>query len=450
MCYNGLRVLFSCGAVALAACVAAAQTTNEAVELGSKHIDLNNGFSIRSPAGADRQRTIGQTQLVSWVGRDAKTGAVAWTLTVQKVTEAGKIDNLKVYSGKVLDKLKAQQDFAADPVTLGQVDGKDCFDIKGTLDVPDPAKRAKIRFWQRQVWIQTDGTQFLIVMITGNPADKDKSDAILTAVLKTVTIIDPKAVAAQREEHLKAGKELLAGLTMDKLVAAASKEPRWFLLKLNDKPVGFMAQAEGPSATAAGPKGLVVKSCIYLKLDANPDSKLVKRTTMFVSSDLASEEWSETRAVGAAEESEKGARQGAEITCTLKPAAGKAVDRKARSPSESCLPRAVGMLLPRLVDLGKPCAYAFLSYSPQDDIFETRTFTVEGPAAAGDTKRVRATDQASAVKEPATYILDDKGAVLLVTTPDGLTMEAAKGPDIEKQFAEAKALRQHLTIGEKE
>jgi len=101
----------------------------------------------------------------------------------------------------------------------------------------------------------------------------------------------------------------------------------------------------------------------------------------------------------------------------------------------------VHTLLPRLVDLTKPAAYAFASYNSQLNTFDMRTFTVVGPQKItvnqSQVEAIKVTDQGAADTEPAVLWVNAKGLVLRMSTSDGLLMEAVPKTVIIQRFPKA-------------
>ncbi len=444
-----IRMMAAVLAVAFAAPAVQAQTSAPTTapadqELSRlKYVDLTHGFTLHPPIDTIRERLTTGTQIVGWTRRDAKTAAIVWTLTVQRAAEGKQAVEMKAYSLKVLDKLAAEG-FKKDDVKLYDIDGRASFDIQGISGTD------KVKFFQRQVWIQNLPGQFLILVISGPPDQRAALDKTLTAVIGTIKIVDPKQAAKQREENLGRGKELLAGLDAKKLAAAIQKEPRYFLLKIKGKDgkladAGYMVQEES-AATRDNVEGFEIKSWVYAKMDMT----IVKKRIMFISGDGSTEQWSESATVTDGGKTlklvEEGSFQDGQVACKVTDAAGKAANQTLKAPKEYYISHAVDLMLPRLVDLKKPATYSFMGYDSQGaGRLDTRTLSVEEgeKITIGDKAIdcIRTTQQTSLDAEPATLYVDDKGGVVRMTTADGLLLETATLDEVAKLFPGVKNVK---------
>lgn len=406
---------------------ASAPATSPADSLGPKYIDVQNGFALRMPPGVERQRQSGSAALVRFVQRGLKD-AIEWTITVQQATEPEKIDNLKAYSGKVLDRLKVESAEKED-VTLGTVAGKDAFDIRGQHVL------GKATVWQRQVWIQRKPQEFLILIITGPKGNKAQLEDMMSSVLKTVELIDPETYKKQREANLKAGAEFLKSLTAEKIAAAIRTETAWSLIKYKGKNTGFSYtnQSKTKQDDADGFETVTVNysSLGKMKVAAfSATARLNDEKTLY----------------DADYDSGKGRielkKSGAQLAWK---AIGEGSEKSGTSdvPNEGYLTTLTQELLPRLINLKKNASYSFLSYSLAKQLFQTVTFAVEGPANINKNGKtipcIHATLQLSVTEEPGDMYLDDAGNILLYVIPNG-TIEPATQEEVIKAFPKAKDL----------
>lgn len=405
------------------------------IDLASRYFDLKGGFSIRPPAGTTRQKQASGSQQVSWTSRDAKTGAIEFTLTVQHAVESEKVDDLKKYSGKILERLKGEG-FEHQSTSVGAIDAHDCFELRGLTGGG--------KFYQRQVWVQSAPTQFVIVLVSGPRDGQKRYDAIMDGVLKTVRIVDAQKLKAQRDENLARGKALLAKIDNDALKAIAADEPSCLLIRQKGKDVGFLVirtTADSPDKLA----GFAVRTLMHL--DAN---KSVISQQFFTTADRKEETWAEkcTMQEGAKsfELLDEGARHGEQIS-TKVTADGAATPQVAKAPLEHYLPRAMGAILYRLVNLQAGSEVAFLTYDSHRKALATRTIRVEGTEAVEvGGKKVecfRLSDQAATDGEPVSVLVDSKGRVVRMLcgdTAEALTMEAVSPADLVKLYKQAQEI----------
>jgi hypothetical protein len=411
------------------------------VELGPRYFDPLRGFSLRPPLGTERKRGGSLSRMVGWSKRDAKTGAIAWTLSVLQGKESKEITDLEVYSKALVENLRTQEKFRVDSTELISVDGKQAIDLRGVGG-------GKVLMWKRQVWILAEPDRFLILAIAGPVGIKNQMDRIHQGVLETVRLIDPESARKQREENLARGKEFLSGLTKDRIDKGIRSKPRWYLFQLKGKYVGFVRIAES-RGSFQGDRGYEVRSWVLLRLPKVPQ-RLLKRV-MFITPDLTVEHWSEHLRMGIGENAvragEEGIKQQDMILCNI--AQGRRTKTQKRQvPVPIYLPRAIGMLLPRLVDLNRRTSYSFATYTTPANEYDLRTFTVLGPEeitlGGRKVKTIHVTDQVAADREAANLWLDEKGNLLRLEDPEGLVMEPVTHAAILSRFPEADKLVRSL------
>lgn len=403
------------------------------IVLGARYIDKINGYSLRPPALASRRREYSRSRLVSWMMRDTSTGAVNLTFTVLKRTGVKKTVDLKAYATALKRVLAREQQLYLSALRLTKVAGKNAIDLSGTGGLSGPG------LWQRQVWIHQREGQFLILAISGSKARKDVLNAAFTAIVASVQLIDPAQAIKVRNANLKRGQDLLAGLTTTKLAAAFDGQGRWYLLAKGGKDVGYMYIKAAP-ARRDRVDGYGVTSVLRLQL---PKDKVRRaRREQFSTANRDFSRWNETMDVGAgtARYVEEGIKQGDMALCTITSGGQERTNKKRLNvdTQKIFLPRAFGMVLPRLVDLKTRRTYAFATYTSQVNDFDVRTFTVTGSetvtVGARRIEAVRVLDQAADDAEPATVWVDARGAILRMTTPDGLVMEASTRAAVIRRF----------------
>jgi hypothetical protein len=411
------------------------------IELGPRYIDPTHGFSLRPPAGADRSREFSTKRLVRWSVRDAKTGAIAWTLTVRKEPPPKAGVSLKAFAQELSAGLSAQSDVRVESSRCGRLVGKDALFLR-------TEHGQKTRRWQTEVWVLADETRFLVLSVGGPLGEKEHLEAAVREVAATLRLTDPKALAAARKENLARGLTLLKELKLEQLAAVAAEQPSWYLYRRGGQDVGFLYVAEriAPGQPA---KGLEVRTVARLELKGGQVMHL--RRLLFTTADRAKESWTETARVYRGGKSihrmsEEGSRQGGMIVCKVA-SGGKTNTRRKEVPAvtaEHYLPRAIALLLPRLVKLSVPQAYAFAGYTTAANDFDMRTFTVLGPEkitlGAQTHEAVRVTDQMAADAEAATLYVQGDGKLLRMRTGVGLTMELSTPSAVLRRFPDAESI----------
>ncbi len=429
--------LILAGAAVLAATSPPAVADGATVKLGKRYMAPLYGFSLRPPAGTQRRRERIGTEVVTWTRRDPKTGAIAWSLKVQRsVKQSEKID-LDTYADALAKSLSNKGNFKTKKVGTIKVAGAKAIDLRGTTG-------KDLGLWQRQVWVLVAPRRFLIFLMTGPADDRGRLNRVLNAVLGTLALSDPEEAWKRRRENTQRAAKFLLALEEKDFRDALDEKPAWFLMRYEGKTVGFLRKKLSPGREK-GSDGYELRSHAMFQLPEDR-MRLMKRV-MFVTPALGMERWKEQLQVGSGRNAmtlaEDGIRQDRLIVCMVD-RNGKIDTQKVRAPQKIYLPRALGELLPRIVDLDQRVGYTFAAYSTSTNGFEMRTFTVEGPETfrhGGKAVRgVKATDQVAGDVEPATLHLDRRGRLLKMETPDGLNMVAADRAEVLDAFPRAESV----------
>lgn len=402
----------------------------EPVELGRRYIDPAEGFSLRPPAGLQRQRMSSASLLVSWSKRDPSTGAVAWTLSVQRAVESEPVD-LDAYRDMLAAKLRSEGSFQLASIETTRVADRGALDVRGR-------RTAAGELWQRQVWILAAGKRFLILTMTGQVPDSERLNVTLDAVLGTLELTDPQEDLTRRQADAARGKALLADLDMDAVEEVIADEPQWYLFELDGKTVGFMKVSE-EAAERDGEEGVRVARWIVLDIP-RAGRQGIKRVA-FAAADGSTARWREDVWLDDQHRrTERGQLENGQITCTVAEGGPQRTLRKP-IPAGYYLPKATGELLPRLVELHEGQGYAFAQYVAQVNAFDWRSFAVEDretiTLGGHEVRSVRARDQAGRAEPPATLWLDERGDLLRMRTEQGLVMEQATRRAVERRFPDA-------------
>jgi hypothetical protein len=329
-------------------------------------VDLRHGFSFVPPEGALSQPPQGSGMIAKWVGLDARGNVVAWTLTFYKARpeEAAKANleaaDLRRYCRTLQERLAAETRLEIETTRVITVAGKGAIDVVGSFAL------GKGRQFRRQVWVLTGPQEFLVVKVEG-PLHESKSLTDLTdSVLETLRVMEADELLKARLDGIRRGSALLTDLTgpagPDRLRSVLQDPPQWFLLRLDGEPMGFKAQAEAASQRK-GTSGVQIRSWSMHRFPGkNP---IAQEETLFVADGLQTEAWEARCRMGTSKspivETESGlVRDGRQLTCEWS-RNGKGATLQREIPTEVFvgktrirnvhLPRAMGELLPRLVDL---------------------------------------------------------------------------------------------------
>ncbi len=411
-----------------------------AVELGPRYRDPINGFSLRPPAGATQEKQSASSQLINWYVRDEDTQAIAWTLGVHQVIETQKNIDLREYARQLATQLSKQQQFRIAPksIRVAPAAGKPAIHFAGIAGSGG-------LFYQRQLWILAEPQRFLVLAISGPASQENKLDAIFEAAADTLRVSDPTAELQRRRDYVRHGQLLLDRLTRKELDAAVSDSGQtWYLFRFKGQEVGWLAETD-ETARRNSHEGLLVRTLAMVQLPDEPP-RWMKRS-LFVAYSLNFERWTESLQVdqgeGATRVSESALRTGNVIVLNVR-RDGKHSRRKKELPAEAMdwyLPRAVGTLLPRLVNLRRPQAYGFATYNSPNHRVDMRTVRVVGPETITLLGRqltaVRIDDQPNYDVDPIPTWVDGEGRVLRLQTQQGLLMERSTRSAVQRRFPDA-------------
>lgn len=436
----------------------------EAWAQGPAHVDLKHGFRFTPPEGALARPPQGSGMLGKWIALDGEKKAVAWTLTFYRARpdDTGKASltpaDLPTYAKTLQDRLVQETQLAVDSAKVVTVAGKGAVDVMGSFAL---GRRGTTEFRQfrRQVWLLTGEGEFLVVKMEGPVRDSEKLSALCDGVLAGLSVMDAQELLKSRQESLRHGSALLSELATpagtQRLRAVATGESQWFLLRLDGKPIGFKAQAEGTTHRKGMP-GLEIRSWTMTRLPDAPAS--VQTQTLFVADALQGESWDVLRRTGtgakASTDSESGTvREGGKIACEIAHNGQAATLHRDVPPdvvegtariANVYLPHAVGEVLGRLVDRTAPGEYAFAMYDAQADRMARRVFRVLGRATitvnGAALQTVEASDCASDDAQAVGLWLDEKGLLVRLVAPGGVTMERTTRDAVFKAFPEAPAI----------
>lgn len=444
-------VLFAILGVALAAVgaegpgaakspAASKPASGEPAGLDKRYVDALHGFSLRPPALTERSRELSPAKLVSWSKRDPQTGAVAYTLSVLRVLESHQVSDMDAYAKALTAKLSRDEGFKLESLQVKQVAGRPAIDLTGLTS-------GQAQMWQHQNWVLSKPGVFLVVVMAGPVKLKDQLEEIHGQVLATMQVTDPEKAREQQRENVQRAQDMLGGCNTAKLLKLLIPQRQHFLVKLKNQNVGFLAQSEA-AGREKDASGIVVTTWVMMQMPGD-QPRLMKRV-LFTSPDSSIERWQEqfqmdgpagTRPLLRAED---GMTVNGLIVCQIDDGTKISTQKKPGVPKDMYLPRALGYMLPRLVDLKTPGAYTFAAYTTETNDLDMRTLTVAGPERieiAGQTVEcVKLMDQLSMADEPATVWVDSTGRLLRMETAEGLVIESASREAVLQKYPNAESL----------
>ncbi len=401
--------------------------SHPAADLATPYVDLFHGFALSPPAGAERSNERSPSQLVSWHMRDPKTNAILWTLAVGKIADKSAAD-LETYSKSLAATLRQKESFVIDSNQVCRLAGRDAIDLAGHTE-------GKVRWWQRQVWVASAKGEFVLVRLTGPGNAAQTLNALMSDILATLRIIDPKEALAQREKNLKAGAEFLKTLTAEKIGKAVQKEPRYALFRVDGKIVGGSIAVE-----FTGRRDQQVGFRLETVQVDPVKSEPLRSTSEAVSSvDRASGNWTVNTP------NSKAAYTQTDWKITYEPGAPVPLSQDVPPEIRGCfLPAAFMDVLTRLLDLKKPFTYGFAVASSVRSKFEVYTVTVVGAATIRideqEVQAYRIDVQPAEDAPPAEYFVDEKGRPLrAVSNADsrGIVADTVDRATFAKAFPKA-------------
>jgi hypothetical protein len=419
--------------------------TMPAIELARRYTDLEHGFSLCPPANTTAERVTSPTQLISWTRRQAGTQFIQWTLAVQRVSEPKAVPDLKVYARAIQEKFpgyQAPQAGQAGTTAIIKVGQKDAFEVVGL------AGNEKLKLWQKQVWVQTSPTDFLILAVSGPQDGKALLEAILTAVSQTLEFVDPKVIEAQAQTNLEKGKALLSTWSADSVSAVLSSQPRWFLITRDNVPAGCLVRSER-MVKRAGVDGLETVSRVFMPGQGGEPAKIVTMN-LFATPDQTGEQCELTVKPAGLDKNDTILRLEAwtKADGVLKyhvSDGGKDTSKQTKVPQGSHLTSAGMEIVTRMADLSKPGSYAFMVYNSGTNSFDTWQLSIIGPINTKiDGKEVacvKGTIQPTITAEAGQVLLDDKGNLLQLRA-QWMSMDATTAQQALKIFPEARGLLQ--------
>ncbi len=420
------------------------------VQLAKRYHDPLHGFSLRPPAGADKQVTASATRLVSWQVRDKQSGAIAWSLTVQQLVPKAQAGPIQVeqFAKGLKRRLDQSNTFELQDLSTGAHAGRDAMFIVGqTAGVQ--------KFWQRQLWLLAENDRFLVFTLSGPAGLKDNLAGFASRIFQTIQVSDPKTYIKMRRENMLRGQKLLEEIDAKTLAGALSPKPLWFLLEYKGQTVGWMYQTES-TGQFEGNKGFSVRSYAMVQLPDQPVR--VMRRVLFSTADGEIDRWNDYLEVGEGKDRIAQAEDGLKRkdlilidisqgeTSRSSSSRGKTRSMKKRISDQALaiyLPKVHEAIIYRLIDSKSPgyVGYVFGPYNRQYGRFDMRTIAVVGTErieiAGRDVTATRISDQKHYDVDPSTVWVDDKGHVLRITNEDGLVIEQADRPTVLQTFPRA-------------
>ena len=442
--------------VGLLAWVVTAGTSAQPLPLGEPYRDDLNGVSLRPFEVGVQVQTKNDSDLARWVGQDASSGEMLWSLRLF-LSEGPKRADLPKLAKAISLTLTSQPGTKVEKTARAKVGGAQAILLSGErrnrggfAGTGMKSRSQDLVF--RQAWVLRKPGEFMViewVKTQDSPGDMESS---WLRLLGGVTLFDPsEAIEAKKRSIARAQKLLWEEVTPRRLHQAMPNKPRWFLNSQEGKPVGWLRMEGGP-ARRDQLAGYELWSWTYLKLPDQPI--LLMKQTLFSDPNLTVEFWRIHRQIGDGQNAtvliEEGARQGGLIlTSSSRNQEQQSLQSDIPEPVKDIyLPKLLGRVLPRLVNPSRVGSYTFAEYARSRNDFNMRTFAVLGPATlrhdGRNVKTVKCADQPTARDKPTVLFIDADGALLRSTTPGGFVMEACDESRVLTIFPKANLIVQAM------
>ena len=421
--------------------------------LGKLYTDPLNGFALCPPREAQHVEAKHAIYLAQWLRHNAATAETIWSLNVYQATLPNAQADVKSNAKGLAQRIEEQPGAKVESTRFVTVAGKAAVSFAGGMTDPSQIgsgsdQGAPPDMFFRQGWIATGPGKFLVIEWVVLPSQKPLISPTWEAILASVKFHDPETAIREQKENVERSQKLLwEKITPQNLQTAMPIDPKWFLVFQGKKAVGWIrvqAQPVRVNHTA----GFEIRTWAMYQI---PQQKIrLVRQGMFTNSKFSLEKWGIRIQVGSGLEgvlmAEEGVRQGELVLCTF---SGSQQHRNVQkklpeSVKDIYLPKALGMVLPALVDRGAKASYTFAEYAGAENDFHMRTFTVAGPERIQSNgrwvKAVKMTDQPSIGAEPIVFWVDEKGNVLRSRTPDGLLSESATPEAVLRTFPKARSI----------
>jgi hypothetical protein len=417
-------------------------------DLAERYIDELNGFSLRPPAGGQRVTTPREKRLAEWIRQSPDGTSTLWLMSVSRRTFTEKHRDLARYSQTLTAELQ-RRGAEVQQVRMATLAGQPAIRCGGTLAeaaafAPASAKVKVEPLQFRQAWILLAPGEFLVVEWVARASAAESLNRTWGQVVESIRLFDTRGAIERKKAAARRAQELL----WDKLTPEVFRErlpdrPRWYLMHRNGKAVGWMKLIARPTRRE-GRAGYEIQTWSMIQMPDQP-TRLIRRR-MFIEPRLAGEIWRAHIQVGDGPDAvllvEDGLRKLGLVVCTLG-RNDQMQTQQTRLPDavkDIYLPKAVGAILPSLIDLKPGTSYLFAEYTSAENDFverELQVGQVETITWRGrDIQTVRLTEQTGREKPIALWV-DGKGNVVRTRTTDGLVTELASQAGVLRNFPRA-------------
>ncbi len=441
--------------------VVACGTLADSADLAGRYTDELGGFSIRPPKGGYQSKVDDKSCLVRWICNKPDTEEPLWSLSVHISKTEKTLSNIRqagTYLAAELQKTSAK----IDSQTYLTISGQPAVNFSGKLvghsQVGVGGTKTKLPDTSfRQAWIMLSPGSFMVIKWDSVSLPSVFLDETWANILAGFQLFDPRELLAKKSENAKRAYDLLWNqLTDEKLGLAMPEGPQWFLIKQKGKRVGWM-RTEARRVKRKMGTGFEIRTWSLYEIPGS-DVRLVRKV-MFSDPKLSMEFWNSRKQVGSGDKSqlfiEEGLRQQDLIISTtyeneVKDQQQKTLPEKVKAV---LLPKAVGMLLPRLLDLNIYGAYTFAEYDSTKNDFQMRTVEIIGPGEVEIDgrilKAIKATDQPAVNTEPITLWLDQKGNILRSDHPGGIQIQTATEKQVLGFYPKAEVIIREINQASK-
>lgn len=441
------------------------------------YVDKLNGFSILPPEGAVLNPQKSPQTIVEWLCCDPKTKAVKWSLRVLSVTTNGSDSSVESFAKTFAGELAARENTTVTDKEIVKISGRGAIAISGTkggkADGPADKKtdNKKPEIYFRRLWVLTAlekvevdmgksektpvagenqkskvtlvNAEFLLFELVAPLTNKDAAAAVWEKAISSLKILDVEETLSQLRDNSERAKVFLQNLWDSNTLESVTAEPSWYLVFSDGKPVGWVMM-QGKMVRRNHVDGFELRLC---SMRSEPGKKvLLARQRLFVDPKGQGGFWRIYSQVGDGGDSifssEEGLLRGNKIVCNIFNGDSLEV-REKDVPGEVrdiLLPKAIGLLLPLLVDPDKQVGYTFAEYSSGKNTFNMRSFTVYAPEwidiVGKRTLAVKVTDQPYPEAAPSQLWLGKGGTILRCRSANSI-IESATPQQVLSCFPKA-------------
>lgn len=430
-----------------------------------RYTDPINGFSFIPPADGVQAQADENLYLARWVKAQKDTRKVLWAMDVNRWVANIVDKKKKELSEEQYAKLPMSvfkdiiiSEFNTDEVKIDsekviKIDSHDAIEITGTItrekltDAGLTVEKEIVKNWFSQIWVRIAPRVFITFKMVADDKSRKTAETLWKGVVDSIEISDTQKTLTQQQLKTRRAESVIEKLRQDGIKSVFITDPQWFLVEKEGKTIGWFS-SKAFRKELNNRTGFQISSCAEVQPQSDKEVVRLIYQTVFVSDDLDYESWLMRMQIGSGEMAElvveKGIRQQKLVFCnTATPGIG-TESHQTQIPKlveTIYLPRAVGAVVPAIIDLAKPGSYTFAEYSSNKNDFVMREVEVIGPEnielLGRQIAAVHLRDRSHRNTQPADSWVDKSGKILKTQTANGVTMQACSEKQLLAKFPDA-------------